>query len=103
MSTLGVIVLSLPGMKRLDQSLESVRWADAVVMLHVGEEEPKITGRMPSCSVVRRVDFSQALKPPLEEIRTDWIVQLWGEERIEPDLQEELRELCRAELATAKA
>lgn len=102
MSTLGVIVLSLPGMKRLNESLESVRWADAVVVLHAGEEAPEITAALPSRSVVRRVDFAQAPKLPVEEIRTDWVVRLWGEERIEPELQEELRALCRLDLATAK-
>lgn len=102
MSTLGVIVLSLPGMKRLDQSLQSVRWADAVVVLYAGAEGPEITAGLPSCAVVRRVSFGQRLEPLLEEIGTDWVVQLWGDERIEPDLREELRELCRSDLAMAK-
>lgn len=103
MSTLGVIVLSLPGMKRLDQSLESVRWADAVVVLYAGAEGPEIPAGLSSCAVVRRVAFAQRLEPLLEEIGTDWVVQLWGEERIEPDLREELRELCRLDLAMAKS
>jgi hypothetical protein len=103
MSTLGVVILSLPGMKDLGPTLASVAWADAILVVHAGEGEPELAGKSPRSLVVRRVDFARGLTEPLDDIRTDWVLRLWGEERLEPGLQDELRELCRLDPAPAKS
>jgi len=101
MSTLGVVVFSFQGMKQLAQCLASVQWADAVMVLHLGEGEPSI-GDSPSLSpMVRNIALGEEVGHFYEEIRTDWVLCLWGEERVEAELGEELQLLCRAELKNA--
>lgn len=99
MSTLGVVVLSLPGMRHLAACLESVQWADAIVVLHAGEDEPRMPQRPPSALAMRKLVPGEGLKSSGEETRTDWVLHLLGEERVEPELRDELRELCRSDLA----
>ena len=95
MSTLGVVVLSVRGMQHLSGCLESVKWADRVTLLHIGEGEP-LQGVMPFSSVVyRKVAAPEELGHLSWESGTDWLLHLWGEERVEEDLGEELRAVCR--------
>ena len=97
MATLGVVVISLQGMKCLTQCLESVRWADSVVVLHLGGGEPVITERLPSSVTLRRLRSLDEGDRVNEQIGTDWVLYLWGEERIEAKLKEELETIRRAE------
>lgn len=96
MATLGVTVLSLPGMRHLAACVESVRWADAIAVLHAGEDEPRLPQRAPSVLAVRKLVPGEGLKSLRGETRTDWVLHLLGEERVEPGLGDELRELCRS-------
>lgn len=98
MSSLGVVVLSLQGMKHLAQCLESVQWADVVVLIHVGEGEPAIGANLCPPSIVRKVSGSEGARKLSQEIQTDWVLHLWGEERVEADLRDELLALCKREL-----
>lgn len=101
MSTLGVVVFSLQGMQHLPECLESTKWADAVVLLHAGGGEP-MDGVTPFSSlVVRKLASTKELGDIPREIKTDWVLHLWGEERIGEELREEIRGLCREELAPA--
>jgi hypothetical protein len=97
MATLGVVVISLEGMKYLSQCLESTRWADAVAVLHVGDGEPAIGERIPSFVSLRRAGSVEEAIHAGETIGTDWIIYLWGEESVEPELKEELEALRKAE------
>lgn len=99
MSTLGVVVFTLRGMKHLAQCLESVRWADVAVVLHVGDGEPSIGASVRPSAILRRVTPTENLRQLCEEIKTDWVLHLWGEERVEEELGEEIRALCKAKLA----
>jgi len=99
MATLGVMVLSLPGMRQLAECLKSVQWADAIVVLHAGEDEPRIPERRPSVLTVRKLVPGEELKSLRGETRTDWVLHLLGEERVEPELSDELHELCRSDFA----
>lgn len=101
MATLGVQVLSLRGMKHLAECLESVKWADAVTVLHAGEGEPLIGMNPFSSLTLRKFVSTQEWDGLAREVRTDWVLHLWGEERLEGELQEELRALCRKELPQA--
>jgi hypothetical protein len=65
-ATLGVAVFSVPGMKHVERCVQSVQWADDIVVLRIGE----------------------AVDP--HRRRTDWVLHLWGEEFIEGELQKEL-------------
>ncbi len=101
MPTLGVVVLSLRGMQHLSECLESVKWADAVELLHVGEGEPPggVSANFPL--VPRKLASTEELGDIPRQIATDWVLYLWGEERVEPELREELRELCQEKMAAA--
>ncbi|TAJ82007.1 hypothetical protein EPO44_17675, partial [bacterium] len=88
-------------MKHLAECLESVKWADAVTVLHAGEGEPLIGINPFSSLTLRKIAFAQESEELCQEARTDWILHLWGEERLEGELQEELRALCRRELSQA--
>lgn len=86
-------------MKHLAECLESVKWADAVTVLHAGEGEPLIGVSPFSSLTLRKIASAQASEELRREVRTDWVLDLWGEERLEGELQEELRALCRRELS----
>lgn len=88
-------------MKHLAECLESVKWADAVTVLHAGEGEPAIGMSPLSSLTLRKIAFAQESEELCQEARTDWLLHLWGEERVEGELQEELRALCRKELSQA--
>lgn len=99
MPTLGVVVVSLPGMMHLDRCLESVQWAEAVFLLHLGAEAPSIgTDSYPSL-VLRKLPSLREIGESCKDLGTDWILHLWGEEVVETELREELRVVCRKELA----
>jgi hypothetical protein len=88
MPTLGVVVFSLPGMKSLDGCLESVAWADSVVVHEL--------------SVDLKAGSDRSI-PVLPAMRTDWVCSLWGEERVEPLLREELLALREQSLKSVAA
>ncbi len=96
MPTFGVVVLSLRGNKNLAACLRSVAWADEILLLYAGGAPEIGGGEFPSLRV-------RALESPADAgkyfgaIKTDWVLQLWAEERLDPELQREVRELCRGE------
>lgn len=98
MLTLGVVVFSLRGMKHLARCLESVQWADSVVVVHAGDGEPSFGANPDSSFVLRKVVSTQEVRQLAHEIKTDWILHLWGEERVEGELRDELRLLCKTEV-----
>ena len=101
MSTLGVIVFSLRGRRHLTQCLESVQWAHAVSVIHLSKGgssiEPDALLSSGSEKGLSKVD----VKRPSPWIRTDWILHLWEEERVEGELRDELLTLCRMEAPAA--
>ena len=79
MSTLGAVVFSIRGMKHLSECLDSVRWVDEVAVRHLDQEAAEgghYSGQM----------------------GTDWVLHLWGEERVGAELREELHQIRHAEL-----
>lgn len=101
MSTLGVVVLSVPGMAHLSECLESVKWADAVLLLHFGKDAPAIGASRPSSLTLRKITSARELADRSRELRADWVLHLWGEERLEAGLQDEIRTVCRREWSRA--
>jgi hypothetical protein len=91
MATVGVIVLSFDGMKQLPQCLESVAWADRVLLLHAGGD-PTVGREFPALSVRRLSSWSE-IEGYVDEIGTDWVLWLWGDERVDRLLADEIRGL----------
>jgi len=88
MPSLGVVVFNLRGMKHLSQCLDSVQWANAVTVCDLYRDGKSI-------SVKETERLSQ-------EFGTDWVLHLWGEERVGTELREELNMICQAELQTSR-
>lgn len=99
MSSLGVVVFSLQGMKHLNECLESVRWADVVLVLHLGAGEPLIGADSCASATFRKMNSTAEMKRLDQEIKTDWVLHLWGEERVESELKENLAALCKSGLS----
>jgi len=103
MATLGVVVFSFDGMKHLAQCLESVAWADRVMLLHAGNCDTEVGREFPALSV-RRLDSWGEAEGYCAEIGSDWVLYLWGDERVDDALAEELRGIkSRVEPDSARA
>lgn len=98
MPTFAVVVLCRPGTKRLAEGLRSVAWADEILLLHAGGAPPPGAGEFPALRV-RALGGPAEAKKYRAEIRSDWVLQLWGGERVDARLAEELRALRRGEAA----
>lgn len=94
MATLGVVIYSLKGMERLPQCLDSVRWADLVLLLHAGAGAPSADLKTGASLVSRRLGSAAEIRELSKEITTDWVLHLWGEETVGGQLKEELQSLC---------
>jgi len=84
MATLGVVVYSLSAMTHLARCLDSVQWANRVCVypLNAPGVGESIVGRFPAGL----------------EMDTDWVLHLWGDERVESGLAAELKRLCQDRL-----
>jgi hypothetical protein len=87
MATLGVVVYSISGMTQLSRCLDSVTWAEKVSVfpLDFGDAGSATLGTMPARF----------------EMDTDWVLHLWGDERVEAGLAGELQRICRNRLEAA--
>jgi hypothetical protein len=94
MATVGVVILSFDGMRYLAQCLENVAWADRVLLLHVGRD-PELGKEYPSLTVRRLASWNEFDRYG-GDIGTDWVLCLWGDERVDDVLAGELQALKRA-------
>jgi hypothetical protein len=93
MPTFGAVVFSLRDMTHLVECLKSVAWADEILLLHAGGAPEIGGGEFPSLRI-RGIRSLAEAKNHFGEIGTDWVLQLWAEERVDEDLARELRALC---------
>src|ERR1051326_6887006 len=82
MATLGVAVFSFDGIKDLAPCLESVAWADRIVLLHLGADAPNVGAREMPALAVRRLDSWREADKYCAETGTDSLLYLWGDERL---------------------
>jgi hypothetical protein len=93
MPTFGVVVFSLGGTNHLAECLKSVAWADEILLLHRGAEELQFGGGEFSTLRVRAVGSAAEAEKYAAEMKTDWVLRLWADERLEAGLADELRAL----------
>jgi hypothetical protein len=91
MATFGVVILSYDGMKYLAECLESVAWADCVLLLHAGGD-PEVGKEYPGLNV-RRLPSWREFDRYGAEIGTEWVLCLWADERVDDVLAAELQTL----------
>src|SRR4051812_34209406 len=93
MTTFGVVVFSLDGMRHVARCLNSVAWADTILLLHAGLSVPELGDKeFPTLSVRRLSSWGEGEKY-WREIGTDWVLYLWGDECLTEELAAELRML----------
>lgn len=98
MPTVGVVIFSTESMKHLAECLNSVAWADEILLLHAGATPPELPTIAGRPIKLKTVDSSVEAAAACEEIDSEWVLSLWGEERLERELGEELQALRRGEL-----
>lgn len=86
MSTLGVVFFTLAGARPPEENLHSVPWADAIRISRLGPDGT--------------VESTEAVKGAASGWTVDWTLHLWGDERVEEDLEGELKTLIGAGVAT---
>ncbi len=95
MPAFAVVVLSQQGTKHLAECLKSVAWADEILLLHSGGGAPALGESEFPGLVVRALAAPADAEKYSAEIRSDWVLHLWGDERVDARLAAELQALRR--------
>lgn len=103
---LSVILLVKDERDRLPAALESVRWADEIIVADTGSTDGT---RELACEAGARVvrvpweGFVASRNRALEEARHDWVLFLDADERVTPELTDEIRSTLEADDAAFAA
>ncbi len=84
-------------MKHLAECLKSVAWADEIVLLHAGATPPELPTAAGRPIELKTAPSLAEAAAACDEIGSEWVLSLWGDERVEPELREELQALRQAE------
>jgi hypothetical protein len=98
MSTVGVVIFSTEGMKHLGECLKSVAWADEILLLHAGTTPPELPTAADRRIKLKTASSLVEAAAACDEIGSEWVLSLWGDERVGPELKEELQALRQGEL-----
>jgi hypothetical protein len=99
--TIGAVVFTLNGMRSLETCLKSIPWADPVMVLHSGAGNLPLPENVSVSSRVERAVSIEQAGQRFREMGRDWILHLWGEERLDETLQHEIVSLSRAKGASS--
>src|SRR5512147_2357003 len=94
MEKLTVIVLTLNEERNIAECLEGVRWADQIILVDSGSSDRtvEIAGRYTSNIVkVNWRGYGAARNAGLARSEGDWILWLDADERVPPELAQEIR------------
>ena len=98
-ATLSVVMIVLDSEATLERALDSVRWADEIVVLDGGSRDRTVAvAERCGARVYRRsfTDFATQRNAALEHARGDWILSLDADETVSPELAREIEEVLRA-------
>ena len=95
MPTFAVVVLSQQGARHLAGCLQSVAWADEILLLHAGGGAPALEGGEFPALRAHALAAPSDVEKYSAEIRSDWVLLLWGDERVDGRLAAELQALRR--------
>jgi len=98
MALLSVIVLTLNEERNIADCLESVRWADEVILIDSGSTDKTVAiARRYTANIQTIVwqGYGAARNYGVAQARGDWILWLDADERVMPELAEEIREIVR--------
>lgn len=94
--SLSVVVICKNEQNMLKNCLESVKWADELVVIDNGSSDKTVeTAKNAGARVVRfeSDDFSKIRNFGMEEVKGDWVLYVDGDERVLTPLKEEIMEL----------
>lgn len=105
---LSVIILAKDVEALIEECLESVKWADEVVLVDSGSTDKTMEiGKKFGAKVISvfkgKIDFSRWRNEGLKEARGDWILYLDADERVTPELKKEIKETIKKGKGTAFA
>lgn len=92
-NTLTVIILTKNEEKQIAQCLDSVDWADEIIIIDNGSSDKTLElVKLYNAKVYinRATDFSQLRNFGMSKARCDWILYLDADERVTPDLKSEI-------------
>ncbi len=98
MATISVIVLTLNEERNIADCLESVRWADEIILVDSGstDQTTAIAGRYTSnIQTIAWQGYGAARNYGVGQAKGEWILWLDADERVMPELAEEIREIVR--------
>jgi glycosyltransferase involved in cell wall biosynthesis len=98
MATLSVIVLTLNEERNLADCLESVRWVDEVILVDSGSTDKTIAIARQYTANIHTIawqGYGAARNFGVAKAKGEWILWLDADERVMPELAEEIREIVR--------
>jgi (heptosyl)LPS beta-1,4-glucosyltransferase len=93
-SSLSVVVLTLNEEERIGGCLESVAWADELIVVDTGSRDRTVELAQAHGSRIVRAEwqgFSKAKEFALQQASSDWILLLDADERVPEELAQEIR------------
>ncbi len=98
MSTVSVLVITLNEEKNIRECLQSVSWADEIVLVDAQSQDRtvEIAGEFTDRVFVRPwAGFAATRQYALSQCRQEWVLWLDADERATPELAREIREVIR--------
>lgn len=102
MPPLSVAMITYNEEARIQQALESVKWADDIVVVDAQSTDRTVElARVYTDRVIIRPwpGFVAQKNFALEQTRHDWVLSLDADERLSAALQDEIQHLCQAEMS----
>jgi len=96
-----VIIIAKDEEKMIGECLESVKWADEIILLDGGSTDKtlEVAKRYPQVKAVgqgvRRIDYGAWHNQGIQEAKGEWLLYVDADERITPGLQEEMQDVIR--------
>ncbi len=100
MNRLSVITLTLNESANIGECLESVRWADEIIIVDSGSTDGTLETARRYTEKIFTIDwpgYGAARNFALAQATGDWVLWLDADERVTPELGEEIRGLLRGE------
>jgi len=98
MATLTVVTLTLNEERNIAECLETVRWADQIIVVDSGSTDKTVSLARtftPDIITIAWKGYGHARNRALEQAKGDWILWLDADERVPPELGEEIRQVVR--------
>jgi glycosyltransferase involved in cell wall biosynthesis len=92
--TLSVVIPTKNAAELLAGALESVKWADELIVVDMfsTDETDEVCARYPNCRLFKRDDYIFGnVNFGFDQATTDWVMRLDTDERITPELADEIR------------